>query len=308
MFSKAPDAPPFMVSPVQKGHNVYTFDVPELTFAGEAVPLDDIEVKERLDRELHINVYWHSNTVFNIKRAARWLPEIATVLKENDLPEDFKYLAIIESGLMNVKSPRGATGFWQIMEATGKELGLEVNDEVDERYHPIKSTIAASKYLKKAYERFGSYTSAAASYNMGMLGLHRRMNEQKASNYYDLLLNEETSRYIFRVLAVKEIMEHQAKYGYLIPKKHLYEEESVETIVVDTTIPDLVQFSIDHGINYKVLKQYNPWLRKNTLTIKKPGKVYEISVPKKHPLYIPYTEDTIQIRADSLEIETEIDL
>lgn len=285
--------------------NIYTYDVPAAIFAGETVPLDDIEVKERLDRELHVNTYWHSSTVFNIKRAARWLPQIAEVLKENGLPEDFKYLAIIESGLMNVKSPRGATGFWQIMEATGRELGLEINDEVDERYHPTKSTVAASKFLLKAYERFGSYTSAAASYNMGMMGLYRNMQQQKASNYYDLLLNEETSRYIFRVLALKEIMENQAKYGYIIPEKHLYQAEPVEYVTVEATIPDLVQFAIDHDVTYKVLKQYNPWLRKNTLTIKKSGKIYEISLPIKHPFYSPYLEDTIRIEKDSLKMEGE---
>lgn len=282
---------------------IFSFDLPKrLSFAGEEVPLHDIEVRERLDRELHVNTYWHSSTIFNMKRAARWLPRIEEVLRENGIPEDFKYLAVIESGLMNVRSPKDAVGYWQILEATGKELGLEINDEVDERYDPIKSTVAACKYIKKAYERFGSYTSAAASYNIGMRGLHRRMVEQKAGNYYDLLLNEETSRYIFRILAIKEIMENPARYGYIISDKHLYKEEPVKYITVEKTIPDLAAFAIENDINYKILKRYNPWLRKNTLTIKRPGKFYEIEIPKEYHHYDPYLEDTIHISKDSLRM------
>lgn len=271
------------------GPKVYTFDIPNnLEFAGETVPLEDIEVRERLDREMHVNTYWHSSTIFTMKRAARWLPQLAEVLKEHDIPEDFKYLAIIESGLINVQSPRGATGFWQLMEETARELGLEVNEEVDERYHPIKSTEAAVEYLKKAHERFGNWTSTAASYNIGMYGLDKRMSEQKVGSYYDLLLNEETSRYVFRILALKEIMEHPAKYGYIIPKKHLYKEEPVEVVLVDSTITDLVTFASEKGISYKILKQYNPWLRKNTLTVEGENKKYEILIPKNAPSFLPY--------------------
>lgn len=283
---------------------IFSFDLPKkLSFAGEEVPLHDIEVRERLDRELHVNTYWHSSTIFNMKRAARWLPRIEEVLRENGIPEDFKYLAIIESGLLNVRSPKDAVGYWQILEATGKELGLEITDEVDERYHPIKSTVAATKYLNKAYDRFGSYTSAAASYNMGMRGLHRRMVEQKASNYYDLLLNEETSRYIFRILALKEIMENPDRYGYIIPENHLYKEETVKYITIESDIADLAAFAIEHDINYKILKRYNPWLRKNTLTINRPGKFYEIEIPLDYHHYEPYLEDTIHITKDSLQID-----
>lgn len=274
-------------------YKVHTFDIPsKLDFAGEKVPLDDSEVRERLDREMHVNTYWHSSTIFTLKRAARWLPQIDEVLQENDIPEDFKYLAIIESGLLNVTSPRGATGFWQLMEETAKELGLEVNDEVDERYDPLKSTEAAVKYLKKAYDRFGNWTSAAASYNIGMYGLDKRLGEQRVGSYYDLLLNEETSRYVFRILALKEIMENPAKYGYEIPRKHLYEQEPVKTVVIDTTISDLVAFAADNDISYKTLKQYNPWLRKNTLTIKQAGTSYEIIIPKDPPAFTPYKEAT----------------
>lgn len=287
---------------------IYSFDLPKkLSFAGEEVPLHDIEVRERLDRELHVNTYWHSSTIFNMKRAARWLPRMEEILRENEIPEDFKYLAIIESGLLNVRSPKDAVGYWQILEATGKELGLEINNEVDERYDPIKSTVAASKYLKKAYERFGSYTSAAASYNMGMFGLHRRMVEQKASNYYDLLLNEETSRYLFRILALKEIMENPTRYGYIIAENHLYKEEPVKYITVENSISDLAAFAIEHDINYKILKRYNPWLRKNSLTINRPGKFYEIEIPLAYHHYDPYLEDTIHISKDSLRIDSIMD-
>jgi membrane-bound lytic murein transglycosylase D len=259
---------------------VKTFNVPEkFAFAGEQVPLHDPEVWERFDRELHVNIYFHSSTVFSIKRAARWLPHIEPILKKHNVPDDFKYLAIIESGLMNVKSPRGAVGFWQIMEETGKELGLEVNEEVDERYDPIKSTEAACKFLLKANDRFQNWTNTAASYNMGMTGLRKVINEQKADSYYDLLLNEETSRYLFRILALKMIMESPEKYGYGIPDHHKYKMEPLKEIKVSSNIPDLVEFAHSHGISYKTLKQYNPWLRKKTLTIKKPGRVYTITLP-----------------------------
>lgn len=276
---------------IKPHEKVVTFDIPKnLEFSGEDVPLEDLEVKERLDREMHVNTYWHSSTIITFKRASRWLPEIAEVLEQNGLPEDFKYLAVIESGLKNVVSPRGATGFWQLMEETASELGLEVNEEVDERYHPIKSTEAAARYLKKAHDRFGNWTSAAASYNIGMYGLDQRLSEQKVGSYYDLLLNEETSRYMFRVLALKEIMTYPEKYGYRIPDKHLYKKEPVKSVLVDSTIHDLVKFAADNGISYKILKQYNPWLRKNTLTVKEDGKPYKILIPKDPPPYIPHPE------------------
>lgn len=276
-----------------RGDKTVTFDIPaNLDFAGEEVPLHDSEVRERLDREIHVNTYWHSSTIFILKRSSRWLSQIAGILEENDIPEDFKYLAVVESGLLNVESPRGATGFWQLMEDTARELGLEVNEEVDERYNPIKSTEAAVKYLKKAHQRFGDWTSAAASYNLGMYGLDKRFSEQRVGSYYDLLLNEETSRYIFRVLALKEIMEYPSKYGYVIPKKHLYTQEPVKTVVVDSSLNDLVQFAADNNISYKILKQYNPWLRKNTLTIKEKGETYNILIPENPPPFLPYQEYT----------------
>ena len=251
-----------------------------ITFAGEKVPLHIADVKERLDRELHINTYWHNNTIFLLKRANRWFPQIEPILKENNIPDDFKYLAAIEGSFMNDVSPAGAVGFWQILEGAGEENGLEVNGEVDERYHPLKSTKAACRYLNKAYGKFGNWTNAAASYNRGINGLDRALEHQKQTSYYDLLLNNETSRYMFRILAIKEIMENPKKYGFDMAKEHLYNPENVKYIEVTESIADLVTFSIDQTISYKLLKRHNPWLRSKKLTVKK-GKTYRIAIPVK---------------------------
>lgn len=273
------EAPPEYVQQ-ENSFVVRTFDIPaQIDFAGEIAPLDDVEVRQRLDRELHINSYWYSSTVFILKRANEWFPQIEPVLAENNIPEDFKYVALIESGLLNVRSHRDAVGFWQIMEATGKELGLEINDEVDERYNPIKSTEAAAKYFRKAYNKFGNWTNAAASYNMGMTGLQRNLTRQKMDSYYDLHLNEETARYVLRILALKEIIENKEKYGFAIPKGRLYTAAPMKEVIVEEDIEDLVSFAIAQGISYKTLKTHNPWLRDKTLTIKKKGGSYTILIP-----------------------------
>jgi membrane-bound lytic murein transglycosylase D len=256
-----------------------SLEVPKtMSFAGEEVPLQIPDVYERFDRELHINSYMHNSTIFIMKRAARWLPQIEPILKANDIPEDFKYMAAIESALLNDVSPRGAVGFWQIMEPAGKELGLEIRNEVDERYDPLKATEAACKFLKKAYGKFGSWTLAAASYDRGMGGMERALENQKVKTYYDLFLNDETSRYIFRLLAIKEIMQHPTKYGFNISDKHTYKPEPLRYVEVDETVKDLVEFSIAQGTSYKLLKRFNPWLREEKLTVKK-GKQYKIALP-----------------------------
>ena len=258
-----------------------SLDVPrEMSFAGEPVPLDIPDVYERLDKELQINTYFHSNTLFLIKRANRWLPQIEKILEENDVPNDFKYLPLIESNLLNDISPKNAVGYWQILKAAGKENGLEITDEVDERYDPLKATEAACRYLKQAYRRFGNWTLVAASYNRGMNGLERAIDNQKVDNYYDLFLNEETSRYVFRILAIKEIVENPLKYGFRVNPKHLYQEEPLRYIEVDETIKDLVSFAKQHNVNYKLIKRHNPWLRDEKLTVKK-GKQYRIAIPEK---------------------------
>jgi hypothetical protein len=263
------------------GHSVAkSLAIPDsLFFAGEQVPLDVPDVRERLDRELHINTYWHNNTIFLIKHANRWLPQMEPILREYGIPDDFKYLTAIEGSFRNDKSPSGAVGYWQILKETGKEFGLEVTKEVDERYDPIKSTVAACKYLNRAYKKFGNWTNVAGSYNRGMAGLQRAITHQNDSIYYNLLLNEETSRYVFRILAIKEIIENPEKYSFNIESEHLYQEEKIRYVEVNKSIKDLVQWSIDQGINYKLLKRHNPWLRKDKLTVRK-GKSYQIAIPQ----------------------------
>ena len=256
-----------------------SFAVPnEMTFAGEAVPLSIPDVHERLDKELQINCYLHSNTIFLIKRANRWFPQMEKILEKHGIPEDFKYLPLIESNLLNVISYKDAVGYWQILKSSGKELGLEITNEVDERYDPLKATEAACLYLKRAYRKFGNWTMVAASYNRGMGGVDRALENQKETSYYDLFLNDETSRYVFRILAIKEIAENPLRYGFKIYPDHLYKQEPLRYIEVDETIKDLVVFAKEHGTNYKLLKRHNPWLREDRLTIKK-GKKYNIAIP-----------------------------
>ena len=270
------DNPPLGEYPTY--YNATSLAIPDsLLFAGEQVPLSIPDVRERLDRELHINSYWHNNTIFLIKNAHRWLPQIEPILKEHGIPDDFKYLTAVEGSFRNDVSPRQAVGFWQIRKDAGKENGLEINKEVDERYDPLKSTVAACKYLNQAYKKFGNWTLVAASYNRGMTGLQKAIDHQNINNYYDLLLNEETSRYVFRILAIKEIIENPEKYSFDIDEEHLYHPESLKYIEVNTSIEDLVLWSIDNGINYKLLKRHNPWLRKDKLTVKK--NTYQIALP-----------------------------
>ena len=258
---------------------VYALKLPEkINFSDEQTPIEIPDIKERLDKELLVNTYWQSNMLILIKRANKWFPLIESILKEEGIPEDFKYLAVIESGLENVRSPKGAKGFWQLMPSTAKEYGLEVNSNVDERYHIEKSTRVACKYLLKAKERFGSWTLAAASYNIGMYGMDRLLEKQQANNYYDLLLNKETSRYIFRILAVKEIMANPLKYGFIFETSDLYKTVPIRKIGWDKPISNIAIFAKDQGINYKIIKIFNPWLIQNYLN-NKSRKYYEIYIP-----------------------------
>lgn len=251
----------------------------DLTFAGEPVPLHNFDISERLDREILVNSYWQSQTLMFFKRAHRWFHLIEPILKEEGIPDDFKYLALIESGLLNVASPAGAAGFWQIMQTTGKELGLEINNEVDERYHLEKSTRAAAKFLRTAYRSYGNWTSAAASYNVGRAGLNRQMTNQRMASYYDLWLNEETSRYVFRILAIKAIFENPTTFGFILDEKDFYRPLDYHTVTVDTTITSLVSFAHDHKITYKELRTLNPWLRAQELP-NRSRKVYELKITK----------------------------
>ena len=247
-------------------------------FAGETAPLHVVDVRERLDRELLINANLHSTTTLILKRANRAFPVIEPILQKYGIPDDFKYLAVIESGLVNAVSSAGARGVWQFMPETAKEKGMEVNDFVDERYHLEKSTEAACKYLLAAKNKFGSWTMAAASYNGGMNGVNKKIEEQQVTNYYDLALTEETSRYVFRILALKEIMKNPGKYGFNIYPTDLYSPIPTKKIEVDSTITDLASFAKTQGINYKILKIHNPWLRDKKLTVTT-GKKYEIEIP-----------------------------
>ena len=249
-----------------------------INFAGEQAPLQIADVKERLDKELVINANLHSSTTLILKRANRAFPVIEPILKKYGVPDDFKYLAVIESSLVNAVSSAGARGVWQFMPDTAKERGMEVNDYVDERYHLEKSTEAACKYLLVAKNKFGSWTLAAASYNGGMNGVNRKIEEQQVSNYYDLLLTEETSRYMFRILALKEIMQNTGKYGYTLFPNELYNNIPTKKIEVDSTINDLATFALQQGINYKILKIHNPWLRDRKL-VNPSKRKYEIEIP-----------------------------
>ena len=261
-------------------YRVYALKTPEnISFCDEEVPLELLDVRERLDRELLVNTYWQSNMLLLIKRSYRFFPLIEKILKEEDVPQDFKYLAVIESGLENVRSPKGAKGIWQIMSGTAREYGLEVNKNVDERYNLELSTRAACKYLKKAKDKFGSWTLAAAAYNRGIMGISRNLSRQKVENYYDLLLGRETSRYIFRILAVKEIMENANNYGFIFQENDLYKPYEIKKIEIDTAISNITDFSKKMGINYKTMKLHNPWLLENHLN-NKSRKKYIFKIPK----------------------------
>lgn len=266
---------------VVKDYNIYALPIPEnLNFAGERVPTENPDIKERMDRELLVNTYWQSNGLLLIKRAHKYFPIIEPILKKYGIPEDFKYLAVAESGLTQVVSPAGATGFWQIMESTAKEYGLEVNDNVDERYHIEKSTIAACKYLLESKKKFDSWTLAAAAYNAGNYGITRQQDRQDVYEYYDLLLNAETGRYVFRILALKTILDNPENYGFNFTEDNLYKTLSVKEVKVDTAVTDFAKFAKEFGINYKILKIHNPWLREAHLN-NKSRKTYQIEIPEK---------------------------
>ncbi|MGY6647806.1 lytic transglycosylase domain-containing protein [Wenyingzhuangia sp. IMCC45574] len=252
-----------------------------LLFAGERVPLEKIDIRERIDREFLVNTYWQSNGLLLIKRSEKFFPIIEPILAKHNIPQDFKYLAVIESGLQNVTSPAGARGFWQLMSGTGKEYGLEVNKNVDERYHLEKATEAACQYLLKAKEEFGSWTKAAASYNIGMSGLRRRMEAQKVNSYYDLLLPDETARYLPRIIAVKEILSKPYDYGFSYDKNDLYKLPTSTTVEVDTAISNIADFAIHFNSNYKELKILNPWLRENKLN-NSSKRLYKIKIPRQN--------------------------
>ncbi len=260
-------------------YSVYALPVPDsITFAGERVPLEYFDVRESLDKELHKITYWHSETFLYLKRAHRYFPRIEKILKKNNIPDDFKYLAVTESGLTNTVSPSGASGFWQIMKKTGQSYGLEINKEVDERYHFEKSTETACKYLNDAYRKYHNWTLAAASYNTGQGNLDKQLKRQKADSYYNLLLNPETARYVYRIIAFKVIMKNPQNYGFKFRKRDLYPEIPFKEIKIDSAITDFARFAQNFNTNYKILKYFNPWLRDSFLTNKN-KKTYTLKIP-----------------------------
>lgn len=262
-------------------YEIKALKIPQnINFAGERVPIERFDIRERMDRELLVNTYWQSNGLLLIKRANKYFPIIEPLLKEYGIPDDFKYLAIAESGLMNVSSPAGASGFWQFMKKTAKEYKLEVNDNVDERYNLELATKVAAEYLKKSKKRFGNWTLAAAAYNAGNYGIIEKLEQQQVNNYYDLLLNAETSRYVFRIIALKEVLSNPEKYGFELDKDDLYSFPETNTVKVDTAITNIASFAKKFDTNYKEIKLLNPWLRENKLN-NKSGKLYYIKVPVK---------------------------
>ena len=257
-----------------------SFKLPdEFYFAGERMPLENFDTRESLDREIQLTSYRHSSTILVLKRAARYLPVIEKILKENDIPDDFKYLVATESEFSNVVSPAGAAGFWQIMAATGREQGMEINSNVDERYDLEKATRFACNYFKKSYEKYNDWTLTAASYNSGRGRVDEAIRVQNQNSYYDLLFVEETARFVFRVAAYKLIMSDPAAYGFNLSEEDLYPELKYREIKVDTAIRDLAAFAESHGTNYKVLKFLNPWLRQTNFT-PQPRKSYMIKIPE----------------------------
>lgn len=255
------------------------YKLPEnVTFAGERMPLENFDTRESLDREILTSAYRHSSTIMIIKRANRYFPVIEKILAEYKVPDDFKYLVAAESEFLNVVSPAGATGFWQIMAETGREAGMEINSVVDERYDLEKSTRFACDFFLKSYEKYSNWTLTAASYNGGRASLDEQIRIQKENNYYNLLLNEETARYIFRAVAYKLVINDPERFGFTIKKEEMYPRLDYFEVNVDTAVNDFSAFAKRYGTNYKLLKFLNPWLRKPYLS-QRPGKVYKIKVP-----------------------------
>jgi hypothetical protein len=269
--------------PDSLGTHLFTpVKLPEkLKFAGEDVPMDYFDVRENLDRELLSTVYFHSQTIRYIKNMPRYFSTIEPILKANGIPEDFKYLSVAESGFdVRALSPAKAAGLWQLLESTAKENGLQINAEVDERYHIEKSTEVACRMFKSAYQKYGSWALVAASYNGGRAGLDQKIAQQKVKSYYDLLFVEETTRYVFRILALKMVMEDPEEYGFKVDKKDLYPVIETKNVEVKGSIADLAEYAINKGINYKILKMFNPWLRETFL--KNPTKTtYILKIPEK---------------------------
>ncbi|HNW75529.1 MAG TPA: lytic transglycosylase domain-containing protein [Bacteroidales bacterium] len=263
-----------------RDYRIFAPPVPDKAdFAGERVPLDRFYVKESLDREIMNTTFMHSSTILMFKRAYRWFPVIEPILKKNGIPDDFKYLCLAESNLANATSPSNAEGFWQFLQATGQKYGLEINEEVDERYNAEKATEAACDYFRSSHALFGNWTLVAASYNRGTNGLSRALDGQKVKSYYDLYLNDETARYVFRILAIKEVYNHPARYGFFLREQDLYRPIPTHKVTVDTAVTDLADLAAKLKVTYRVLREFNPWIQRYNLP-NKTRKVYTFILPK----------------------------
>lgn len=278
-----------------KNYKIFAIEIPDsIEFAGEKVETNRFDIREGIDRELLVNTYWQSQTILLLKKAYRWFPVIEPILKLNGIPDDFKYLAVAESGLTNnLVSPAGAAGMWQFMKESAIQYGLEVNDNIDERYNIEKSTLAACKYIKEAFNLYKSWTMAAASYNVGAGSLSKSMELQKATSYYDLYLNNETARYVYRIIAFKLIMSNPKDYGFYLRLIDLYPPIPTYSVKIDSSVKDLVGFADNYKLNYKILKEFNQWIRKSTLDNAN-GKTYYITLPKEG--YIGYDTLTADIK------------
>lgn len=268
-----------------------------INFCGEVVPLQSQDIYERFDYEVIKNSYWHSEMMLYFKRSGKYFPIIEPILKKYKIPADFKYLVVVESGMDNVVSPAGAAGFWQLMPKTAQEYGLEVESDIDQRYKLELATEAACKYILESYKKFNSWTLVAASYNMGMTGLQKKLNQQETDNYYNLLLNSETARYVFRILAIKDIFEDPAKYGFNLTKKDKYKPIKTRKVEVTESITDLYKFGEKEGVNYKIIRICNPWIKSNHLVVS-PGKKYIIDIPTENF----YVFDNMKIPHDTTEV------
>lgn len=290
-----------------RDYRIYNPPVPEQAdFAGEALPLELFYVRESLDREIMASTFMHSSTILMFKRAYRWFPVIEPILKRNGIPDDFKYLCLAESNLGNVSSPANAEGFWQFIKTTGIKYGLEINEEVDERYHVEKATEAACKYFKDGWAIYRNWTLTAASYNRGMDGLSKALLNQRVSDYYDLWLNEETARYIFRIVAIKEVYKHPTRYGFFLREQDLYRPVPTYAVTVDTAVQDLPSLAVKLKANYRILREFNPWIRRYnlpnktgkryTLVLPQPGMIYLDSLPAPADTKGTFYKDTLTIR------------
>ena len=281
-------------NPIVKTITVAITPPEQVEIFGTQVDLRRFDMRERYDREINSFANLHSTTMLYFKRANKYFPIIEPILKANNIPDDFKYLAVIESNLdIRAVSSAKAVGIWQFMTAAGRENGLEITEQIDERYHLEKATVAACRYLKTAYSRYGNWCDVAASYNAGMGRISGELRKQQVDSAFDLLLVEETSRYLFRIMAIKELFSNPYKYGFAFKPENLYQPINTKPVEVTQNVPDLAVFAKTHDLTYRELKEFNPWLRDTKLRIAPAGKKYILNIPEKKDLF--YDKSKIKV-------------